>query len=139
MTRSMTAIRKGIPNVPSPEHAANLILLCERVLEPIRDLLGAPLNVLSGYRSPEVNAAVGGAARSQHLVGQACDFTSWTTNTNIVEGIAASEIPYDQLLLEFGDRGWVHVSWSPKPRHEVLRAFRDSAGRTQYSAWEGRR
>ena len=134
MTRSQLAIRHGLDNTPPGAACDALILLCERVLEPIRDLVGGPLAISSGYRSLEVNRLVGGAATSQHVLGQAADFTSWTSNTNIVEGIAASRIQYDQLILEGGDLGWVHVSYRPNPRHEVL-AARFVNGHAVYERW----
>lgn len=138
MVRSQLAIRHGLDNTPPGPACEALIALCERVLEPIRELVGGPLSISSGYRSPEVNRLVGGVATSQHVLGEASDFTSWTNNTNLVEGIAASDVPFDQLILEFGDLGWVHASYRPNPRHEVLRATREASGRVVYTPWEGR-
>jgi zinc D-Ala-D-Ala carboxypeptidase len=132
MVRSQFAIRHGLDNTPPPEACEALIALCERVLEPIRELVGGPLNVSSGYRSPRLNALIGGAPASQHTFGQAADFVTWTSNTNVFEGILASEIPYDQLILEFGDLGWIHVSYRANPRHEALHAHRDGSGRVVY-------
>lgn len=135
LTRSQTAIRRGIDNTPPVEACGALVLLAERVLEPIRELVGGPLNVSSGYRCPRLNTLIGGAAESQHILGQAADFTSWTSNTNVFEGILASDVPYDQLILEFGDLGWVHVSYRANPRHEALTAHRDGRGRVVYEQW----
>ena len=59
MTRSQTATRKGIDNNPSGTHEANLILLCQHILQPLRDYYGRPLRVTSGYRSPELCVAIG--------------------------------------------------------------------------------
>lgn len=72
-TRSATAIRCGIDNTPNEEQIANLKALCEEVLEPLRQHIGKPVVISSGYRCPKLNAAVGGVSNSQHMKGEAAD------------------------------------------------------------------
>lgn len=110
---SNTANSKGISNIPNAEVKANLIVLAQN-LELVRSLLNTPILISSGYRSPELNKAVKGAASSQHVLGQAVDFTSpkFGTPRQIIEKIKGSNIEYDQLILEFDK--WVHISFTNK-------------------------
>jgi uncharacterized protein YcbK (DUF882 family) len=71
--RSETAKRKGISNMPTPEHIENFKLLAEKVFQPIRDHFGKPIRISSGYRSKALNTAIGGALSSQHCSGEAID------------------------------------------------------------------
>ena len=73
LTYSRTAQQRGIENIPSEEHERNLTLLVDCVLDPIREAWGSPIIVNSGYRCPELNALVGGAAYSYHMKGMAAD------------------------------------------------------------------
>ena len=125
-------------NTAPPEAVENLKTLCVNVLEPIRELLGCSLRITSGYRSQRVNRAVGGKSSppSQHLSGQAADFVpvghDAVTQELQFEAIRQSEIPYDQLILEFG---WIHVSHSPDghQRRQALVAYKDG-GKISYKA-----
>lgn len=89
----------------------NLEYLVEKLLDPIRMLWGKPIIVNSGYRSPEVNRLVGGAANSQHMKGEAADITAGTVEENkkLFQLIANSGFEFDQLIDEKGYR-WIHVS-----------------------------
>lgn len=109
-TTSQTAARRGIPNTPTAQVLESLQHTAEQ-LEAVRALLAAPLLISSGYRSPELNRAVGGAMSSQHMLGEAVDFTAprFGTPEEIVDAIKASDIDFDQVILEF-DR-WVHISF----------------------------
>lgn len=73
LTHSDTAIGHGIANNPGAVERENLRRLAERVLDPARERLGAPIYVNSGYRNCAVNRLVGGARRSYHLQGRAAD------------------------------------------------------------------
>ncbi len=73
LTKSETAIRNGLDNTPTQEVVDNLRTLCENVLQPVREGYGVAVKVNSGYRAPEVNAAVGGSRTSDHCKGQAAD------------------------------------------------------------------
>ena len=82
LTKSQTAERKGIPNDPSPDHQENLRLLCERVLQPVRDHFNHVVSVSSGYRSPALCQAIGSNPDSQHAKGMAADFEIYGTPNN---------------------------------------------------------
>jgi len=116
MTKSETALRKGMPNEPTEADIANLKLLAEKVLQPLRDHYGVGIKVNSGYRSPDVNAAVGGSRTSDHCKGQAADIEiAGIPNATLAQYIKDS-LQYTQLILEFytpgiPDSGWVHVSY----------------------------
>ncbi|MCH5233000.1 MAG: peptidase M15 [Muribaculaceae bacterium] len=118
LTRSATAIRLGIDNTPGSEAKDNLRRLCREVLQPVRNRLKIPVIVTSGYRSKILNKAVGGAVRSQHLVGEAADIVCennkvlWDLITDMIQ---SGEIEVGQLINEKNLR-WIHVSL-PSRRH----------------------
>lgn len=116
---SQTAQRRNIDNTPSSDVLANLQKTAE-MMERVRAVLGSPILISSGYRSAALNKAIGGSINSQHTKGQAVDFTSpgFGEPREIVEAIRKSDIPYDQLILEFGQ--WVHISFASKPRKQAL-------------------
>jgi hypothetical protein len=131
MTVSQTASRLGIRNVPGPNQIAALTALCLNVLEPVRVHFGRPVIVSSGYRSPAVNRAVGGSSTSQHTRGEASDFTvPGVSNLEVCRWIAKNT-QFDQLIYEFGESGWVHCSYGPRHRRQLLSAKRIS-GKTHY-------
>jgi zinc D-Ala-D-Ala carboxypeptidase len=113
---SQTASRLGIDNTP-PDHVINnLRLLCENILQPLRDNYG-PVIVTSGYRCLELNTAIGGAVNSQHLEGKAADIHIPGMPNDQLARIIASQFQFDQVILEFytlgkPDSGWVHVSYN---------------------------
>lgn len=136
MVKSDYAIRHGIDNsAPLPIIDA-LRDLCNTTLERVRSYIGngKPLDITSGYRSPVVNQGIGGSATSQHMKGEAADFTiRGMSNRFVVEAIMKHKsIPYDQLILEGDDSGWVHISFSKhRQRMEVLSATFET-GRAVY-------
>lgn len=133
LTRSATGARKGLDNTPTQEVIANLTTLCEKILEPLRAKIGKPLIVLSGYRSQEVNKAVGGAKNSQHLTGNACDFyVDGHTIAELFELIRKSGLEYDQCLEEFGQ--WIHISWNGLNNRNQDLIVRKVNGKTVYTA-----
>jgi hypothetical protein len=120
-TVSQEAVRSGIDNTPTEAIIGRLVLLCLNVLEPIRDLVDAPLIISSGYRSPELNKLIGGSESSQHCKGEAADFHCPRLTVEDLFGlIRSSNIPFDQCIQEFGR--WVHVSYQEHPRREALYA-----------------
>jgi hypothetical protein len=120
LTFSQVAARKGIDNTPSPESIENLGKLCSVLLEPIRALLGVPLHVDSGYRSQEVNAAVGGASNSAHLEGRAADIIPLGMSLEeAFDKIRGSDLPFDQVIGECGP-AWIHVAIADNPRRQAL-------------------
>lgn len=127
LIHSDTARRCGIDNTPPPEILPNLHRLAAG-LDEVRDLLGHPLRITSAYRCPALNEAVGGTAQSQHCQGLAADFVcpGFGEPLEIVQAIAASNLVYDQCILEFGR--WVHLSFSPTPRRRVLTIYSSAEG-----------
>lgn len=120
MTVSQAAARKGLDNTPSPDVLARMRNTAQG-MEGVRVVLGgAPIIISSGYRSPAVNAAVGGAKNSQHMTGEAVDFTAprFGSVGEVFEAIKRSGVKFDQLIQEFGS--WVHISFSDKPRGQTL-------------------
>lgn len=130
-TASNTARRKGIPNNPPPAILDQLILTADR-MEGVRSLLGdRPIQILSVYRSPAVNRAVGGSASSAHMTGHAVDFVcpAFGTPGQVASRLSKTLIGFDQLIEEFG--GWVHVGFGPGQRGQLLTA-RKQGRRTVY-------
>ena len=99
------------PNTPGTTETENLTNLVDKLLDPVREKWGKPIRVNSGYRSPDVNLAVGGAATSQHLKGEAADITAGSRDDNkkLFDTIIAADLVFDQLIDE-NDYSWVHVS-----------------------------
>jgi len=139
LTKSQTAERKGIPNDPSPDHQENLRLLCERVLQPVRDHFNHVVSVSSGYRSPALCQAIGSSPDSQHAKGMAADFEIYGTPNNEIFNWIKNNLMYDQMFLEFWNpdepnSGWVHVSYKKEinsNRKEYLMAIKTD-GKTSY-------
>lgn len=119
-THSQTAARMGIGNTPPPSVMPALQRTAEG-MEGVRMRLGNRAVIISsGYRSPALNAAIGSRPTSQHVTGQAADFTcpAYGTVDAIMRRIVGSDIAYDQCILEFG--AWVHISFSDAPRRQAL-------------------
>ena len=121
LTKSSTAEQKKINNTPSAEHEQNLIALIENILDPLREAYGKPIIVTSGYRNNILNKAIGGAKNSQHQYGFAADIRSVSDskdeNKKIFE--LAKNLPFDQLIDEH-NYDWIHISYSPKHRRQIL-------------------
>jgi hypothetical protein len=138
VSRSETAKRKGINNTPSGEHLENFKKLAENIFEPIREHFGVPIHISSGYRSKELNAAVGGSSSSQHCQGEAIDIDmDGTTITNAeIFNFIKDNLNFDQMIWEFGNDtnpDWVHVSYEStgKQRKQILKAIKAN-GKTSY-------
>lgn len=116
LTRSATAAARGIDNTPPAAALTALTSLVNECLDVIREEWGAPLYVNSGYRSAELNRAVGGVAGSQHLKGEAADITAGTLNKNrtlymkIKRLVQKGAVEIDQCILENGGQ-WLHISY----------------------------
>ena len=137
MVKSDTALRLNMDNTPDEEQLNNLRVLCEEVLQPIREHYGMGVKVNSGFRHPDVNAKVGGSKTSDHCKGMAADIE--------IPGIANAELAkwivdylsFKQVILEFytlgiPDSGWVHVSYNPEDnKKQVLTATKEN-GKTVY-------
>jgi hypothetical protein len=136
--RSETAKRKGISNMPTPEHIENFKKLAINVFQPIRDHFGVSIHISSGYRSKALNTAIGGSLSSQHCRGEAIDIDmdgTDITNAQIFHFIKDNLI-WDQMIWEFGtdkNPDWVHVSYKStgKQRKQILKAIKTN-GKTSY-------
>jgi hypothetical protein len=137
LSKSETALRMGLDNTPDDEATENLRLLCEKVLQPVRDHYGKGVKVNSAYRSPESNAAVGGSKTSDHCKGMAADIEiPGVANADLAQWIM-DNLDYTQLILEFytpgiPDSGWVHVSFDPNNLKKQELTATKVAGKTQY-------
>jgi hypothetical protein len=140
VSRSETAKRKGIDNTPSGAHLENFKKLAENIFEPIREHFAVPIHISSGYRSKELNTAIGGSLTSQHCQGEAIDIDmdgspSGVSNADVFNYIK-DKLNFDQLIWEFGtdkNPDWVHVSYEStgKQRKQILKAVK-SGGKTSY-------
>lgn len=137
MTKSETALRHGMDNTPKAAEIANLVVLCEKVLQPVRDHYARAVKVNSGFRHPEVNAKVGGSKTSDHCKGMAADIEiPGLSNHELAEWISKN-LEFTQVILEFytpgvPDSGWVHVSYDPADlKKQELTAVRQG-GKTVY-------
>ena len=116
LTKSDTAIRKGINNNPNAEQIEKLKSLCENILQPVRDHFGR-VKVTSGFRSPELCQAIGSSINSQHAKAEAADFECVGVDNAELADWIHRELPYDQLILEFytpgePNSGWIHCSFT---------------------------
>ena len=116
--KSATATKLQIPNLVRDEATiANMEALCTNVLQPVRDLVGKPFKITSGYRCPTLNRIVGGSTNSDHIRGQAADF--YVIGQSVFDTAftmrCLEALPIHQLILEaLWDEGrwkrWIHVS-----------------------------
>lgn len=140
-TRSATALRLGLDNTPTEEHLDNMKLLASKIFEPLRSWVGGPIRINSFYRGPELNKAIGGSTKSQHMIGQAVDIDDtygYKTNAEMFNYIRGN-LDFDQMIWEFGNNknpDWVHVSYvNPgENRNKCLVAYRQD-GKTRYSLY----
>ena len=135
ITRSNTAKRLGIDNEPTKKDLENLQRIVTNLLQPVRNHLG-PIRISSGYRSKELNRAIGGSNKSQHSKGEAVDIQFWRDgqmcNKEVYDWIIDNAIEFDQMINEF-DFSWIHISLKKSNnRREVLEAYKDKDGDTKY-------
>lgn len=137
---SPTAKKLGIPNTPTQEHIENMKYVCEKILEPVRAHFGKAVTINSSYRSPAVNAKVGGSKTSQHCNGQAVDFEIQGVPNKTLADWVGDNLEFDQVILEFwsskegANSGWVHASIrrDGKNRKQRLIATK-KGGKTTYT------
>lgn len=123
LIKSQVAIRRGISNMPNEGQFLNLKLLCDNVLQPLREWYDKPVFISSGFRSLALNAAIGGSASSQHCDGYAADLDVGRDNVTLFTYIK-NVLDFDQLIWENGDEtnpAWVHVSFCKENRKQVLK------------------
>ena len=137
MIKSETALRHDMDNTPGEKEIGNLKLLCEKVLQPVRDHFGKGVKVNSGFRHPDVNAKVGGSRTSDHTRGQASDIEiPGVPNAELAEWIK-DNLEFRQLILEFytpgvPDSGWVHVSYVAEDNKKEVLTANKKDGKTVY-------
>ena len=137
-TYSVTATRLGFDNTPDDEQLDNMELVAKEVFEPLREWVGGPIKINSFFRGSELNRAIGGARKSQHMKGQAMDIDDnygHTTNAEMYHWIKEN-LDFDQLIWEFGDDdnpNWLHVSYVSKEdnRNRCLKAYKEQ-GKSKY-------
>jgi hypothetical protein len=137
LIKSETALRRGLDNTPGEQEIENLRVLSEQILQPVRTAYGRGVKVNSGFRHPEVNAAVGGSKTSDHCRGQAADIEiPGIPNYDLAKYISEN-FKFTQIILEFytpgiPDSGWVHVSYDPANlKCQTLTAMKEN-GKTVY-------
>lgn len=138
-TRSITALRKGINNMPNDYELANMETVAANIFEPLREWVGGPIKINSFFRCEELNTAIGGSSNSQHCQGRAIDIDDTyghKTNAEMFEYIRTN-LNFDQIIWEFGtdtNPDWVHVSYvsEEQNRNRCLKASREN-GKTVYS------
>jgi hypothetical protein len=143
MTKSSTAQRRGIDNMPTPEHMENMKVLAAKIFQPIREHFNRPILISSGYRSKALNDAIGGSQTSQHSIGEAIDIDmdgTTLSNTDVFNYIK-DNLDFDQLIWEFGNEqkpDWVHVSYKAngKQRKSILVAKKIN-NKTTYQKYGG--
>lgn len=128
----LTVTKSGLANVPNAQETECLRALVENILDPAREQFGAALTINSGYRSDAVNKRAGGSTTSQHRLGQAADIDC-ADNARLFSILKT--MAFDQLIWEGGDDkqpAWVHVSYGPRHRKEVLKMVKKD-GKSTYT------
>ena len=137
-TRSATALRLGIENVPNQYELQNMEMVAKHVFEPLREAVDAPIKINSFFRCEELNKAIGGSSKSQHCQGRAIDIDDVYGNVSnaFMYYYIKDNLDFDQLIWEFGtdhNPDWVHVSYidADSNRKRCLKAVREN-GKTKY-------
>ena len=128
---SRKAREHGLDNTPPAEAVENLRALCVHTLEPLREALGLPIIITSGYRCKALNhLLVNHSTKSQHMNGEAEDFVVQGDNRRELlikafrQMILGENISFDQLIIY---PGFIHVSYTSrrKNRQKLTRGFSD--------------
>lgn len=123
LIKSDAAKRSKINNTPNKQEENNLIALVENILDPLREAYGKPIIVTSGFRCERLNKLVNGSKTSQHRTGQAADIRTVEDtveeNKKLFDLAQELNLPFDQLIDEY-NFDWVHVSYSPRNRKQIL-------------------
>ena len=137
-TRSATALRLGIENIPNEYELQNMEMVAKKVFEPLREAIDAPIKINSFFRCEELNKAIGGSSKSQHCQGRAIDIDDIYGNVSnaFMYYYIKDNLDFDQLIWEFGTNDspdWVHVSYVDEDsnRKRCLKAIRED-GKTKY-------
>ena len=138
-THSDTAKRLGIKNDPTEDHLVNMMLIADKVFQPLREWCEHPIKVNSMYRSEALNTAIGGSKTSQHRFGQALDLDTLGSKSNAdLFNYISENLNYDQLIWEAGNDDnpdWIHVSYVnvEKNRNQRLKMKRKGTRSRYYS------
>lgn len=135
LTFSSRAKAKGIPNEPTATEVESLRALCTALLDPLREAIGQPIKVNSGYRGPALNQLIGGVTKSQHLNGQAADIQCPSLSVlELFKTVIRLKLPFDQVIYEVqGASKWVHLSHdAAATRGEIRLAKFDASGKATY-------
>jgi len=140
---SQTALRRNIDNTPTEEHIENLKYVAEKIFQPIREHFGVPIYVSSGYRSKDLNEAIGGSPRSFHSHGMALDLDQDGRNKGVSNAdvfyFIKDNLQFTELIWEFGTKNnpnWVHVAIAPGREEEKnTKIAQKINNRTTYSTW----
>jgi len=110
--KSDVAVRKGIDNIPNEEQWKNIEKLAVNVLQPAVNIIGR-INILSGYRSPELNKAIGGSETSLHCFGCAADIEPWEKGISLLDLLEwiYYNCDFRELIAEYFPDGWIHVGY----------------------------
>jgi len=137
-TRSATALRLGIENIPNEYQLQNMEMVAKKVFEPLRQAVDAPIKINSFFRCEELNKAIGGSSKSQHCQGRAIDIDDIYGHVSnaFMYYYIKDNLDFDQLIWEFGtddSPDWVHVSYVDEDsnRKRCLKAYRED-GKTKY-------
>ena len=137
-TRSATALRLGIDNVPNEYELQNMEMVAKKVFEPLREAVNAPIKINSFFRSEKLNKAINGSSKSQHCQGRAIDIDDvyGSVSNAYMFYYIKDNLDFDQLIWEFGtddNPDWVHVSYVDEDsnRKRCLKAVRKN-GKTKY-------
>lgn len=120
LTDSNTAKRLWIKNEPTKEQWTSLFAVRDNVLNPLREKFGKPIKITSGFRSPELNKAVGGKPTSQHTKGEAVDITAINKADNKELFELCKTLDFDQLIDE-SNLTWIHISYKQQNRKQILK------------------
>ena len=140
MTKSQTALRMGIDNTPTDEEIKSLRYVCYKILEPVRQNFSIPFSPNSGFRSKELNQAIGGSSTSQHCLGEAADIEVPGVDNHTLAIWIWENLKFDQLILEYytpedPSSGWVHVSLIEEVNRGDVLTF---DGRVYWGGLEGK-
>lgn len=140
---SNTAIRKGINNTfATLNELQNAENLCKAILDPVREKFKAKINISSGYRSPELNRAIGSNTNSQHCKGEAVDIDDFSENFLSLKEtfyFIRENLEFDQLIWEFGNNenpAWVHVSYKKIGNRKQVLKSKKLDGHTVYEPFK---
>lgn len=126
--KSQTASRQGIDNTPSMQVFKNIVESAVNLWQPVRDLLGVPILISSGYRTLKLNRAIRSKDSSAHTAGYAIDFSapSFGSSTKIVNFLKGKLPAFDQLILEYPNKpnSWVHLGYKSKDGKQRKSVFR---------------